>query len=487
MRALALFLALLPARARAVQAVEPVAAVRAFAAWVGTPAGASAARSFDPRLEPLAALAGSADAAQAAAAPLAAQFSRLGADLPALARIAELPAPQQQALLRDAAVARALAAVSLRETIRTAELGLRRGKLSAEDAARRSKGWSALPAYGASVAAALEDFNRAIEETRSARLAPLLKDPFAPKTSGSALTSPDKTLTGSSFVSSSQPLARAAGARDSDGPAPPPAPKKRSNFATRAATAAFLVPGVLALVHLGGAPFVAFTTVLSGLMAFEYSRMLAKGGRSAQDLLLVAGALSVSLATALGFAAPALAAALVLAGVRETLRPSHSIERLAFTALGLALFGFLPAHLALLRAIPLWGERLTLLAVVATMAADTTAMAAGKAFGRRKLAPYLSPNKTWAGALGGFLATLGCAALFAWVWPGLLGPLGILGFALALGGLGQISGLMSSMLKRANGVKDSGTLLPGHGGFIDRFDGYILGAAAVYALARLLL
>jgi phosphatidate cytidylyltransferase len=171
---------------------------------------------------------------------------------------------------------------------------------------------------------------------------------------------------------------------------------------------------------------------------------------------------------------------------REVLRKDHSVERLAFAALGLLLFGFLPAHLALLRALPLWGEKLTLLALVSTWAADTTAMFLGRALGRTKLAPFLSPNKTWEGAFAGFLACLACALAFNAVWPGLLGWGGALAFAAVMGGLGQLSGLLNSMIKRLNGAKDSGTLLPGHGGFIDRFDAYLLAAAAAYALARLL-
>jgi phosphatidate cytidylyltransferase len=189
----------------------------------------------------------------------------------------------------------------------------------------------------------------------------------------------------------------------------------------------------------------------------------------------------VAAAVALGLpvaAALALAAAGVL--LRE-MTASRSPDRAAWTLFGAAVLGALPAFLAPLRALP-QGELLTLMAFSAAWAVDTGAYVAGKTLGRRKLAPLISPGKTWEGSIGGFLAAAGTVAAFAWLVPGLLSWPQALGVALVIGVLGQVSGLANSMIKRAMGVKDSGTLLPGHGGALDRFDTFVLTAALLFAL-----
>lgn len=108
--------------------------------------------------------------------------------------------------------------------------------------------------------------------------------------------------------------------------------------------------------------------------------------------------------------------------------------------------------------------------------ADTAAYFSGRAFGRHKLAPMISPGKTWEGAAGALAATIGYAALCAWLWPPIAGAVGEYGWLpyLSLGGflcVVSIEGdLFESSVKRNAGAKDSGTLLPGHGGVLDRID-----------------
>jgi phosphatidate cytidylyltransferase len=146
-----------------------------------------------------------------------------------------------------------------------------------------------------------------------------------------------------------------------------------------------------------------------------------------------------------------------------------------------------PAWLALieLRALgPLW-----LLAIMALVwVADIAAYFTGRALGRHKLAPSISPGKTWEGAAGGLIAVLVYAALAIWAWQSASGSAAetagladrepmdpmhwfwLLAFALALGGMSILGDLYESAVKRGAGVKDSGTLLPGHGGILDRAD-----------------
>ena len=118
--------------------------------------------------------------------------------------------------------------------------------------------------------------------------------------------------------------------------------------------------------------------------------------------------------------------------------------------------------------------------LVAVFANDTGAFYVGRSLGRRKLHPSVSPGKTWEGSIGGWLATL----LAAWIWCAVSGlhPFDWAMAALAAGVavLGQIGDLAESMLKRSHGVKDSGGILPGHGGILDRIDGLLFAIPLLY-------
>jgi len=121
---------------------------------------------------------------------------------------------------------------------------------------------------------------------------------------------------------------------------------------------------------------------------------------------------------------------------------------------------------------------LALAAMAIVWIADTAAYFCGRAFGRRKLAPTVSPGKTWEGVYGAFAATAAYALAMLWLAPDLLragerSPIAIAGWivaVLALTALSVVGDLFKSLLKRQRGVKDSGRILPGHGGVIDRID-----------------
>jgi phosphatidate cytidylyltransferase len=118
-------------------------------------------------------------------------------------------------------------------------------------------------------------------------------------------------------------------------------------------------------------------------------------------------------------------------------------------------------------------------------AGDTGAYYTGRTFGRNKLAPAVSPKKTWEGSIGGLAAN----SLVAWIFQQTLfktfsvGEMILLG--LIVGILSQFGDLLESMIKRASGVKDSGNLFPGHGGFLDRVDSLLLPAPVVYFFLRI--
>ncbi|MDE2996628.1 MAG: phosphatidate cytidylyltransferase [Bacteroidota bacterium] len=124
---------------------------------------------------------------------------------------------------------------------------------------------------------------------------------------------------------------------------------------------------------------------------------------------------------------------------------------------------------------------LVLMLFVLIWVTDSGAYYTGRTIGKRKFAPETSPNKTWEGTIGGLILAILTAALFKFAWlPGLSWlDVAVLSF---IGGFwGQLGDLLESSLKRSAGVKDSGTLLPGHGGMLDRFDSLILAAPAYWA------
>lgn len=122
-----------------------------------------------------------------------------------------------------------------------------------------------------------------------------------------------------------------------------------------------------------------------------------------------------------------------------------------------------------------YGFKLLLALIVIIAATDICAYFTGKRFGKHKLAPVISPNKTWEGLSGGVFGAMAAACLMI---PFVLPIYSMLLTGLTLAILAQTGDLFESWVKRKAGVKDSGALIPGHGGLLDRFDGYLLAAPA---------
>jgi phosphatidate cytidylyltransferase len=250
----------------------------------------------------------------------------------------------------------------------------------------------------------------------------------------------------------------------------------------RVLTALVGIPLLLYLVHHGGVAFSIFVTGISALCCYEYALVLRLGGRPVQFVTTVI--VGAALAACAALAAPlglALTAGVALIALVEMFSSVHSLDRAALSLFGALFAGWMPAHLALIRDLRPNGEAFLAMTFVSVWCMDTAAYAAGRSMGRRPLAPVLSPKKTWEGAVAGFAAALGVCALFSHF---LLKDALTLPWALAVGAAigvtGQLSDLAESMVKRDAGIKDSGALLPGHGGVFDRFDSFILCAPAVY-------
>ena len=156
------------------------------------------------------------------------------------------------------------------------------------------------------------------------------------------------------------------------------------------------------------------------------------------------------------------------------------------TILGVLYVAFLGSHLISIRTgfTPPLSRHLLSFFFLVLMGADTGAYYVGRAFGKRKLAPSISPGKTWEGAIGGLLAALAMAALaHFWFFREL--PLKyILPLAAVMTIVGIFGDLAESALKRGAGAKDAANILPGHGGMLDRLDSLLFNAPLIYYFAR---
>lgn len=221
------------------------------------------------------------------------------------------------------------------------------------------------------------------------------------------------------------------------------------------------------------------------LCAWEFSRLCPAGADAGLSLITVAGAVAWHAAAvwsggAAGVGAVVAAAALL----RVTLLKAEfrvSLLQAAWIVLGAAYAGGLLSFGSLLRALP-DGRQLIYFLVCTTWTGDTGAYYIGRRFGRRPLAPRISPKKTVEGALGGAGASVMVAlAGSVWVWPRLpWAPAA--GAALLLAVAGILGDLSESAVKRGAAAKDSGALIPGHGGALDRLDSVLFACPVLYAL-----
>ena len=151
---------------------------------------------------------------------------------------------------------------------------------------------------------------------------------------------------------------------------------------------------------------------------------------------------------------------------------------------GLFYIGFLMTYLVDLRLVA-QGKHWTVLFFFVIWASDIGAYFVGKRYGKRKLYAIISPGKSWEGFFGGIATALLISVLYKLIFFKSLAWAGAITVPVVLGVVGPVGDLAESFLKRAYAKKDSGTLLSGHGGFLDRFDSVVLGLPVMYSLTRL--
>jgi phosphatidate cytidylyltransferase len=246
------------------------------------------------------------------------------------------------------------------------------------------------------------------------------------------------------------------------------------------------VPVVLLIVWAGGWWLFALAGVAAVLALHEYSLMI----RTLRPVILAAytGALLSLLGAQLGgldWTAAGFLSTMVLAFLLHwiaTTRQSATVA-IAATVLGAGWVGLCLAHLLLLREIPHDGKLATFTVLIAVWAGDIGAFFAGRLIGRHKLAPALSPGKTWEGFLFGAATTIFVAFVALYKEDYLSIPQSILlGAVIAVAA--PLGDLFESALKRDMQVKDSGRLLAAHGGVLDRIDSLLFAAVASYYLLR---
>ena len=260
----------------------------------------------------------------------------------------------------------------------------------------------------------------------------------------------------------------------------------------RILTAIVGIPVIIISVHIGGLVYMSLVGAVIILSLYEYGLILWIGKKPVNRIPLVLFGLLMAAVVVIDRVPLksggqdnilALSINLTILGVLlwELATPRRSLERLAYTFFGIFFIPWNLAHLVSLRDIRPDGEYLTLMMFGTVWIADTAAYFAGKSMGKRKLLEEVSPKKTWEGAAAGFIfavaVSVGLKNIFI---PSGMTDLQAAVLGAAAGTVGQVSDLAESIIKRSAGVKDSSSLLPGHGGILDRFDSYLLLAPVYY-------
>ena len=253
------------------------------------------------------------------------------------------------------------------------------------------------------------------------------------------------------------------------------------NLMVRLASAVILAPAVLICTYVGGWVFLTLCGLAACVVLWEWTclvanrpdaRILAPGwaGLVSATLLIGFDWLDLAVTTAAVGAVVAAVGAAIWPVARDRLAPTWAAGGVVYAAT--ILFG--PA---LLRRDPQWGLTALLFLFATVWMTDIFAFFCGRAIGGPLLCPRISPKKTWAGAIGGLIGGVAAGIGVAYAsGVGQLGIVGVMGFVLSV--LSQAGDLFESAVKRRFGAKDASHLIPGHGGLMDRIDGFIFAAIA---------
>ncbi len=248
---------------------------------------------------------------------------------------------------------------------------------------------------------------------------------------------------------------------------------------TRVISALILAPLVLLDIWFGGLWLDGLMVVAAGLMGWEWARICGEGRIGLGGALSILALIGVPVAFALGISQHALSELLIGTAAAAAATALSRPRQVPWIGLGTLYIGLACLSFLWLRAVPVEGRALVFWLLAVVWATDIGAYFAGRGIGGPRLAPAVSPNKTWAGLIGGMLSAglVGVAAARLLAWD----PVLLVAGGMALAVVAQGGDLLESWCKRRFGVKDSSHIIPGHGGILDRVDGLL----AVFPVAFL--
>lgn len=252
------------------------------------------------------------------------------------------------------------------------------------------------------------------------------------------------------------------------------------NLLMRVIVALVLAPAAIVIAYAGGWPWTALVTLAAIGLYVEWLMIV---GAARQMRVVVPGVAALVVA-GLGLAAGRIDASLLAVVLGLAAVALLSPERRHWTAAGFTYAAAAELASVLIRLDQSSGLTALILILLVVWGTDIGGFFAGRGIGGPKLWPRVSPKKTWAGAIGGFAASLVVAGGFAALGLGKTGPMLLLGAILSI--VSQLGDLFESAVKRHFGVKDSSHLIPGHGGLMDRLDGFVAAVvlAAIFGFLR---
>ena len=263
-----------------------------------------------------------------------------------------------------------------------------------------------------------------------------------------------------------------------------------SNRITRIIVALLAIPFLLGLSYFGGIPFLIFVLAIGMVSFYEFSSMVKNKNIYPCYLL---GFLSVALIILNAYfnifpIEIFLLALLPLLLIIELFRNKESaINNISSTLLGIFYTGFFTSTIIGIREFyvdtPLSyanGGFIIITLFITLWMTDSAAYFVGSAIGKHKLFPRVSPNKSWEGAIAGFIFAIITLVVLKTFMLGFLSWIDIIAFGIIIGIFGQVGDLIESLIKRDAGVKDSSNIIPGHGGIFDRFDSLLFAAPILY-------
>jgi phosphatidate cytidylyltransferase len=262
------------------------------------------------------------------------------------------------------------------------------------------------------------------------------------------------------------------------------------NLATRIIVSLFGIPLIIIVSILGKFPFLLFTLFIGLISFFEFSKMLAR--RKYFPNLMV-GFISISFIifnsyyNFISISILVLSIVVVLFLLELFRRSESAIANLGTSLIGIFYIGFFSSALVLIREYYNDSRFLydqggyLIIAVLATIwICDSTAYFVGSAIGKHKILPRISPHKSWEGAAAGFLFSIISMVIAQIVLLGFMTMQNAVAIGVIAGLFGQVGDFVESLLKRDANVKDSSSLIPGHGGILDRFDSLLFSAPIIY-------